>query len=271
MKLLNMKKLATLMGLLTMLVFGLAGNAKADTCLGNCGTLGANGVVTASPQGGDYQWVSTNLGVVVGGISGGALPTGEIGSETNGSTFTTSPFAAAVNDSLKFYFNYVTSDGTSSFIEYGWAALIDSLNVATILFTARTNPTAGADTVPGFGLPGLAPGVTLTPPTTPIIPGGPAWSPLGGSSGACFGGVGAGCGYTDWIESTYVIPTAGTYTLAFGVTNWGDTAFDTGLAFDGATVNDVPIETQIPEPSSLILLSTGLLGGVRYLRSKRRG
>lgn len=27
------------------------------TCVGNCGTLGADGVVTTSPEGGDYGWV----------------------------------------------------------------------------------------------------------------------------------------------------------------------------------------------------------------------
>lgn len=78
------------------------------TCTGNCGTDGADGVVTLSPTGNSYyEWVSTN-----GGISGvGALPSGALGSETDGSTLATSVFSATAGTALSFYFNYVTSDG----------------------------------------------------------------------------------------------------------------------------------------------------------------
>ncbi len=100
-----------------------------------------------------------------------------IGDETNGSYLTSPTFAANAGAALEFYFNYITSDG-DEYIEYAWAELIDtSDDSSTILFTART--TASGDTVPGNGLPGLAPGVTLTPASTPIIPGGPDWSPSG--------------------------------------------------------------------------------------------
>lgn len=223
------------------------------TCTGNCGTLGANGDVTTSPEGGDYGWVST-----AGGVSLGANDL-NIGSETNGSLLRTGVFSATAGDSLEFYFNYITSDGTSSFIEYGWARLLDAaLNPVALLFTARTNPSGSA--VPGFGLPPIT--ATITPAVVNIIDGATNWAPLGGSSGLCFGGLGAGCGSTDWVQSLYTIAATGNYVLEFGVTNWGDQAFDTGMAFDGITVGGTPIEETngVPVPATLALFAIGLLG-----------
>lgn len=218
--------------------------AMADTCIGTCGTLGADGVVTLSPSGsGTYQYISTAGGVTGAGQIGGV-------GGTDGSSFTTSLFSANAGDALQFYFNYVTSDG-SGYADYAWAALLDSSSTpVAYLFTARTQPSGTI--APGFGLPANA--ATLVPPSVPIIPGGPVWSPLGGSSGTCYA---AGCGYTGWVGSSYAIPTAGNYMLEFGVTNWADEIYDSGLAFDGATIGGKPIEPSgVPEPSTFILLST---------------
>lgn len=237
------------------------------TCVGtsNCGTLGPDGDVTSSPQGGDYGYVSTFGATGVGANNNGDL---NIGSETNSSVARSPTFAGALGSGLDFYFNYVTSDGTLSFIEYSWVKLIDAGSLAeTILFTARTTP--DGNTVPGFGLPGLAPGVTLTPATTEIIDGLTTWSPLGGSSGVCFGGIGAGCGQTGWIEMEYTLPVAGNYFLEFGVVNWGDTNLDSGLAFDGITIDGKPIDPTVPEPATLAL--TGLaLAGIAATRRRRQ-
>ena len=260
-------KLATFglaLGLGVALLSGLAGNASAGTipagwtCAGNCGSSGADGVVTLSPMGNtSYQWVSTT-----GGLTGvGALPTGALGSETDGSTLATSIFSATAGTTLNFYFNYVTSDG-SGFADYAWAELYNSSHVPeALLFTGRTNPSGSI--VPGSGMP--APLATLTPGSVPIIPGGPAWSPLGGSSGACYA---AGCGYTGWVNSNYVIPTAGNYYLEVGVTNWSDTAFDSGLAMDGVTVGGNPLNP-VPEPGTLMLLATGIMPFVLKLRRRQ--
>jgi hypothetical protein len=227
------------------LSFGMAGGASASVCVGTCGTLGADGVVTASPQGGNYNYVSTNGGVAVADLN--------LGSETNGSTYSFS-FLGNAGDALKFYFNFVTSDG-AGFADYAFVNLNGPSSNLT-LFTARTTPSG--NTVPGFGMPAISPGVAVNPATVTVIPGGPAWSPLGGSSGTCYSG---GCGYTGWVEATYTLADTGTYTMLFGTVNWIDSAYQTGLAFDGITVGGIEVDPNpTPEPATLALLGLGLAG-----------
>jgi hypothetical protein len=185
-----------------------------------------------------------------------------VGGETNGSEFTSGLFTANAGDALEFYFAYITSDG-EGFEDYGWSQLQDAggAPVAT-LFSARTTSTGNV--VPGFGLPGLL--STLDPATTPIIAGAPKWSPLGGSSGTCWA---SGCGYTGWIKSTYIVPVAGEYRLAFGVTNLNDQIFDTGMAFAGANIEGNPIpDDDVPEPAAwaMMVAGFGLVGGATRRR-----
>ena len=222
-------------------MFASGGGDITANCVGACGTSGANGVVTAPPTGSTYSYVTTE-----GGEEGAGQIPGEGG--TNGSLYTTSPFSAAAGDDLDFWFNYVTSDGTSTFADYAWAALLTAdLDPVATLFTARTQPEGTI--VPGQGLPGVE--ATLNPASVPIIAGAPEWGPLGTSSGTCYD---AGCGYTGWINSTYEIANAGTYVVRFGVSNWSDTSYQSGMAFSGITVAGVPVATApIPTGGSILI------------------
>jgi hypothetical protein len=265
-----MKKLYLIALVALLSVAATAGSIPAGwTCNGTCGTAGADGVVGLSPFGNpQYKWVSTYLGPDKGGLIPGA-DSGTISGTTNGSLLTTAVFSANPGDALNFYFNYVTSDG-AIFADYAWVQLIDISNpaAAVLLFTAQTNQTPGGDTVPGFGIPLPGAGVTLVPATTPIIPGAPFWSPLGSPyNGTCYD---VGCGYTGWIESLYTIPNAGNYQLAFGVSNWLDTLWDSGLAIDGVTVAGQPIPGEVPEPGTIVLFGTGLFGLAGAIRRRMR-
>lgn len=238
-----------------------AAPAAAATCLGSCGTLGANGVVSApDATHTTYQYITT-----ANGKSGAGQIAGVGG--TNGSQLTSDTFTAQANDPLSFMFNYVTSDG-AGYADYAWAELRTATGSHVAwLFTARTE--ASGNISPGVGLP--ADNSTLNPTATPITKG-TAWSPLGTYSGACWA---SGCGSTGWIQSTYNIATAGTYEVVYGVTNWGDTFYDSGLAFDQLTVSGRTIATEVkasvagvPEPAvwAMLLVGFAMLGAAMRRR-----
>lgn len=224
-------------------------------CQGNCGTLGADGVVTLAPGGASqYGYVSTE-----NGVEGVALPgVGTADNNITGSRLLSNLFTADAGQALDFKFNYVTSDG-ADYTDYAWARLLDANGAqVALLFTARTSSEGSA--VPGFGMPAAA--ATLTPAQVDIVAGGPAWSALGSGSGECYD---AGCGYTGWVQSTYAIAAAGQYYLEFGVTNWNDSDYQSGLAFDGVTLDGVPLPA-VPEPATYAMM----LGGLGLLAAWRR-
>lgn len=216
------------------------------TCNGQCGTSGADGVVPLAPGGGSaYGWVST-----ADSSSTVALPgVGGSGEGTNGSTLRSVAFNASAGSELDFRFNYITSDG-AGYADYAWARLLDGNNQqVALLFTARTTPSG--DAVPGFDMP--VPVATLTPYPVKITELATAWSPLGDDSDSCYD---VGCGNTGWVRSQYTIAGAGTYRLEFGVTNWNDSDFNSGLAFDAIQLGGQPLP--VPEPATYGMLLAGL-------------
>ncbi len=223
-----------------------------------CGTSAASGSVTLAPGGGSrFGFVTTS-----GGNTRNPLA---IAGTTNGTTLTSNTFTTTSGQTLGFAFNYITSDG-AGFSDYAFVRLLSTTGGAPIvLFTART--TTSGNTVPGFGLPGIAPGVTLSPAATPIIPGAPTFAP--GNVSGCFA---TGCGFTGWINASYVVPTAGSYTLEFNVFNFSDTIFESALAFDFSTgAGGTPVPPTpgvVPEPSTYLLLGTGLLALAAYRRRR---
>ena len=257
------------------------------TCFGTCGTsadVTGPSVVTSLPTA--YGWVSTFGGVNdVSPFPNAAVPSAGIGGlgNTNGSVLRSEAFSAVSGEVLKFQFNYVTSDG-GTYADYAWARLLNAADgsEAAVIFTARTNEDTTADVVPGFGLPN--PATTLTPAHVPIIdtgytPGvpGPEWSPLGSAyNGTCWS---FGCGYTGWVGASFDMGITGNYILEFGVTNWDDEVWDSGLAFNSVTIgtglgDEVEIDddsrhvSAIPEPETYAMMLAGL--GMLGLVARRR-
>jgi hypothetical protein len=249
-----------------------AGAASAATCVGACGIAGPDGVVVAPPNSGSYRWIST-----YGGVDGAGQISGVVG--TNGSAFTTSAFSAVAGDNLEFYFNYVTSDGQQAggvnYEDYTWVELqTTGGDHVAYIFTARTEPSGSI--VPGLGLPDVS--ATLTPASVEITPGAPNWSPLGPDyNNTCWG---PGCGYTGWVKSNYAIQEAGAYQLVFGVSNFEDTLWDSGLAFDGIRIAGSPVDDDdaeyenehpgpVPEPAAWAMMILGF-GGMGVVARRRR-
>ena len=226
-------------------------------CNGVCGTSGTpNGSIGAVPSASSLVGYVTTAGSINSANPMSAYVTG-----TNGSQLTSASFTGTASQSLSFFFNYISSDG-GGYTDFTYV-LLNGTSGSTTLFTARTNPSG--DIVPGFGMPGTAAGVTLTPSSTPVLPG-TSFSGLGSSSGQCWD---TGCGNSGWIQATYVLPTTDTYTLTFGVNNFDDTSYDSALLFDYA-LGEGGTPTVAPEPASLLLVGTGLLGVFGIARRNRK-
>jgi hypothetical protein len=226
-----------------------SGGLPADwVCFGHCDTIGADGVVGLAPGGGSQLgYVSTDFGFL------GASPFA-LGDESTGSRLASSVFSATAGDRLAYQFNYVSSDG-DEYADYAWARLVDAGSGATsaMLFSATTQP-AGL-LVPSANLPAVD--ATLTPATASIVSDSTLWSPLGNDAGSCWG---LGCGSSGWVQSAFTFTSGGSYRLEFGVVNWSDSAYQSGLAFDGVFIraNNDNITAPVPEPQTWALMIAGL-------------
>ncbi len=239
------------------------GPAQAVTCTGNCGYHDGtrDGDIPPAPTSdGSYDWVSTYHGV----DGAGSLGSFYTARATNGSELLTNAFHATAGQEISFIYNFVSSDGTA-YKDYAFVELINlDTGSATQIINMRYNG-AGNTVIQGLGLPPMM--GTAGPPLY-MYPDAPDWSPLGGSSGSCWF---TGCGYTGWNFTSYTIPTgkSGDYALRFGVANWNDKAFDTGLAFSALSLDGVAVGLA-PEPASWAMLMAGFFAAGSILRRQRQ-
>lgn len=188
---------------------------------------------------------------------------------TNGAKVVSSAFSASAHDSMTLYFNYLTTDGRG-YDDYAWARLVHagSNTTAAWLFTARSTNSANGNVVPGNvldrqvdnKLPKNLDATLNDGNTVNFKVQGTEWPPLGSYSGACWDSANT-CGPTGWVKSAYTFASGGNYFLEFGVTNWGDQAYDSALAFDFAGLqraNFSALTAPVPEPETYALLLAGL-------------
>ena len=198
---------------------------------------------------------------------------GGSGTETKGSRWGSGAFAAAAGDRLEVAFNYLSTDG-KGFDDYAWARLVGAADGGLVawLFTARSSNSSTRNIVPGDVLSrqDFDPRSVIVDydqfefhSKTSADPVN--WSPLGASNGSCWKDNAAGCGYTGWLLSRHDFASSGQYRLELGVVNWGDGAYDSGLAFDLAG-----LQAPVPEPQAWVLLSVGLAAWVAGATRRRR-
>jgi hypothetical protein len=252
-------------------------------CIGTCGASAADGDITLSPLGNPtYGFLSTagstahNVSPLAISESGGG---GQTFTQTNGSAFMSPVFTLAAGQPLEAWFNYVSTDG-KGFDDYVWARLVNAADGSTAawLFTARSTNSSKQNVVPGdvVDKQDFDPDVVLLHyasfdfQTRNTKPGGQPvnWSRLGDSNGTCWRDAAEGCGFSGWLQAR-VTPGAGSFQLQIGVVNFGDEIYDSGIAFDLPGLVAAPT-APVPEPSTALLLTAGVLGLGARVRSRRR-
>jgi hypothetical protein len=232
------------------------------TCLGQCGSSPADGDVTLSPLGNaryGYLTTAESAALHVSPLniseSGGS---GSTFTDTNGTLIRSAAFDAQAGDTVSAYFNYVSTDG-KGFDDYAWARLTNASDNSLVawMFTARSTNSSKQSIVPGDLKVGFDPDATLLNYAdfnfqTRNLDGSPvSWAALGNSNGTCWRNDAEGCGFTGWLQSQVTLSSAGRYRLEIGVVNFGDQAFDSGLAFD--MVNLKAASSTVPEPGTLAM------------------
>lgn len=241
----------------------------AWTCQGACLARPADGDITLSPAGSARYGVVATAGSTVYGASPLALDGNSRGVETNGSVITSPAFTAAAGDRMDLWFNYASTDG-KGFDDYAWARLLDAASGQLVawLFTARSSNSSTGNIVPGdvvdrdeFDPDLVIVGYDQFDFQTRDASNPIDWSPLGDSNGSCWKDTAQGCGFTGWLQSRWSFAAAGSYRVEIGVVNWGDEAYDSGLAFDYRG-----LVSSVPEPGT----GAALLAGLAVLAGRRR-
>jgi hypothetical protein len=248
------------------------------TCTGVCGSSAADGDIGLSPLGNPlYGYVAT-AGSTARQVSPLALDPNSRGdgTEANGSRLLSGAFAGAAGDTLSMRFNYLSTDG-KGFDDYAWARLVHAGDgsLAAWLFTARSSNSSTGQIVPGdvvdkedFDFKAVIVDYDSFIFTSKTSADPLDWSLLGGSNQSCWRDNAAGCGYTGWLQSQVTLPAAGLYRVELGVVNWGDEAYDSGLAFDFAGLQGA---APVPEPATGVLTAAGLALLAGRLRRPRAG
>jgi hypothetical protein len=239
------------------------------TCDGNCGTSGPDGDIGASPLSGTYGWISTEISSTFAvDVVGAQRPDGVLG---NGTRAVSMDFVSDGN--INAWFNFITTD-SRDFGDYAWARLIDAETnlTASWLFTVRGSKQGTDNLIPG-NLPFTVNTNNLVNLNSTPFNSRSAkdnqfvnWSPLGGANQTCFeDSKDGGCGFTGWLNSQVTVA-PGNYRLEVGVVNFFDRGFDSGLAFDVATMT-----APVPElgTAPMMLAAFGAFGFFARRRMNR--
>lgn len=252
----------------------LAPPAAGATCIGVCGSLAATGDIGLSPAGSaQYGYVATAGSDALGTSPLTLDPNSRGGgTETNGSRWQSAAFSAQPGDALSVWFNFVSTDG-KGYDDYAWARLVDAQDgqvVAWLFAAAATNSSTGnvvpgdvldrADFDPRERIVGYRDWEFVSKTADDPVD----WAPLGFSNGACWKDNAPGCGYTGWMESRISFTQAVQVRLELGIVNWGDWAYDSGLAFDYAGFS-----AAVPEPRPLALWLAGAGAGLLLQRRRK--